>query len=242
MVTDFSKKSTVDQIRQRFDRDVERFSNLESGQEAAMDAPLMMGLTAEAALAAAPRAKRLLDIGCGAGNYTLKILQTKTDIDCDLVDLSAPMLERAHQRVTAKTSGCVRIFQGDIRHVPLDTGAYDIIIAAAVLHHLRDDGDWRQVFGKLHTLCAPGGGLWIVDLIRHATPGVQELMEKEYKQYLIGVGGPRYSDAVMAVIDQEDSPQTISFQLDMLRQAGFSQTEVLHKKGCYAAFGAIKPA
>ena len=33
-------KSTVEEIRQRFDGDVERFSNLETGQSATVDAPL----------------------------------------------------------------------------------------------------------------------------------------------------------------------------------------------------------
>jgi tRNA (cmo5U34)-methyltransferase len=42
-------KSTVDEIRQRFDADVERFSNLETGQSATIDAPLAMALVAEAA-------------------------------------------------------------------------------------------------------------------------------------------------------------------------------------------------
>src|SRR5687768_11443821 len=32
-------KSTVDEIRRRFDADVERFSNLETGQSATLDAP-----------------------------------------------------------------------------------------------------------------------------------------------------------------------------------------------------------
>jgi tRNA (cmo5U34)-methyltransferase len=32
-------KSTVEQIRERFDGDVERFSNLETGQSATIDAP-----------------------------------------------------------------------------------------------------------------------------------------------------------------------------------------------------------
>ena len=32
-------KSTVEEIRQRFDKDVERFSNLETGQSATIDAP-----------------------------------------------------------------------------------------------------------------------------------------------------------------------------------------------------------
>ena len=33
------RKSTMEQIRARFDRDVERFSNLETGQSATVDAP-----------------------------------------------------------------------------------------------------------------------------------------------------------------------------------------------------------
>ncbi len=30
------------------------------------------------------------------------------------------------------------------------------------------------------------------------------------------------------------------FQLDLLRQVGFAQIEVLHKNVCFAAFGAVK--
>lgn len=235
-----SKKSTVDQIRQRFDRDVERFSNLDTGQEAAMDAPLMLELTAKAALACTPQAMCMLDIGCGAGNYSLKILQNKADIHCDLVDLSASMLKKAYQRVTVETRGEVATFQGDIRQVELPKGKYDIITAAAVLHHLRDEDDWHNVFEKLYSLCAPGGSLWIVDLIRHGSPTLQKMMNTLYGHYLEKVGGSQYRDKVMAVIDQEDSPETLPFQLNLLLKVGFTQVEVLHKNAAYAAFGALK--
>jgi tRNA (cmo5U34)-methyltransferase len=30
------------------------------------------------------------------------------------------------------------------------------------------------------------------------------------------------------------------FQLDLLRQVGFAQVEVLHQNVCFAAFGAVK--
>ncbi len=42
-------KSTVEEIRERFDHDVERFSNLETGQSATIDSPLMLEMVAEAA-------------------------------------------------------------------------------------------------------------------------------------------------------------------------------------------------
>src|SRR5271154_6055151 len=94
-------KSSVEKIRERFDKDVERFSNLETGQAATMDAALCMDLVTEAAAATTPQARDLLDIGCGAGNYTLKMLQRLPGLNCTLVDLSRPMLDRAVERVTA---------------------------------------------------------------------------------------------------------------------------------------------
>src|SRR5262249_49970684 len=49
-------KSTVEEIRRRFDGDVERFSNLETGQSATVDAPPALALVAEAAAATTPHA------------------------------------------------------------------------------------------------------------------------------------------------------------------------------------------
>src|SRR6202166_826124 len=98
-------KSTVDEIRQRFDADVERFSNLETGQSATVDAPLAMALIAQAAAATTPHARHILDVGCGAGNYTLKLSEHLPNLDVTLIDLSKPMLERATERVRQATAG-----------------------------------------------------------------------------------------------------------------------------------------
>src|SRR5215217_7400361 len=97
-------KSTVDEIRQRFDADVERFSNLQTGQSATVDAPLAMALIAEAAARTTPHARHVLDVGCGAGNYSLKLLQHLPNLNLALIDLSQPMLDRARERATQ--AGC----------------------------------------------------------------------------------------------------------------------------------------
>src|SRR5437588_6502648 len=110
-------KSTVDEIRQRFDADVERFSNLETGQSATVDAPLAMALVAQAAAATTPHARHVLDVGCGAGNYTLKVLEHLPDLDATFLDLSRPMLDRAADRVGKATAGTVTAIQGDIREI-----------------------------------------------------------------------------------------------------------------------------
>lgn len=97
--------ASPEQIRERFDNDVERFSRLETGQSSTIDAPLVLDLIAEAAAAVTPGATALLDVGCGAGNYTLKLLERLPDMDVTLIDLSRPKLDRAVERVFPATSG-----------------------------------------------------------------------------------------------------------------------------------------
>jgi tRNA (cmo5U34)-methyltransferase len=176
-------KSTIEQIRQRFDKDVERFSNLETGQSATIDAPLVLDLIAKAANAANPDAKQLLDIGCGAGNYTLKLLQSLPITEVTLIDLSQPMLQRARQRISAVTPARLNLHQLDIRAFACGNQQYDVVVAAAVLHHLRSDDEWRAVFTKIHRSLKPGGSFWVSDLVHHSNPAVQAMMWERYGDY-----------------------------------------------------------
>ena len=234
------KKSSVDEIRQRFDNDVERFSNIETGQTATVDAPLSMELITQAAFKSTPQIQRVLDIGCGAGNNTIKLSTYVSPFECDLVDLSLPMLERARERIAEVNTGPITIFQGDFRVIDLPEQGYDVILAAAVLHHLRDDQDWESAFGKMFRLTAPGGSVWITDLVSHETGPVQSLMWKRYAEYLCSVGGESYKNKIFDYIDMEDSPRPVTYQMDLLRKVGFSHVELLHKNSCFAAFGGIK--
>jgi len=136
------RKSSVDEIRERFDNDVERFSTLSIGQTTTVDAVLAMDLITHAASLVNPDASHILDVGCGAGNYTLKLLQRQCDLDVTLVDLSRPMLDRARERIAQVTEGEITTMQGDIRDLEIGEERYDIILAAAVLHHLRDESQW----------------------------------------------------------------------------------------------------
>jgi tRNA (cmo5U34)-methyltransferase len=240
MPTPLENKSTIAEIKRRFDNDVERFSNLASGQSAAMEAPLLMELITAAASRATPNIRRILDVGCGAGNNTLKLLQSVSPLDCDLVDLSASMLIRAIERIGQINTGQIRTFQGDFRTLDLPENHYDVILAAAVLHHLRDDDDWERSFAKLFRLTAPGGSIWITDLVKHETSAVQSMMWDCYGRYLVDLGGETYKNRVFDYIDREDSPRPATYQLELLKKVGFERVELLHKNACFAAFGAVK--
>lgn len=233
-------KSTVNEIRARFDADVERFSNLETGQTATMDASLALELIAQTAAAVTPSARHVLDLGCGAGNYTLKQLQFLPNLDCTLVDLSQPMLDRAKERVTGATMGTVTMLRADLRELTLAPESVDIILAAAVLHHLREESEWKAVFAALYAALRPGGALWIFDLVEHSDATIQALQWQRYGEYLASFKNEAYREQVFAYIAKEDTPRPLLWQCALLERVGFSRVDILHKNGPFAAFGAVK--
>ena len=199
-----------------------------------------MELVARAAALATPHARHVLDIGCGAGNYTLKLLEHIPNLNATLIDLSRPMLDRAKLRIGRATNGVLMPIRADIRNVGLPDAHYDIVLAAAVFHHLREESEWRAVFANIFQALRPGGSLWVFDLVDTSIAALQPLMRQKYGEYLTEFRDEAYRDHVFAYVEKEDTPRSLSFQLDLCRVVGFAEVEVLHKRVCFAAFGAVK--
>jgi len=240
MSTPLEAKSTLEEIRARFDSDVERFSKLETGQQAVMDAPLILELVAVTARAYLHPGATVLDIGCGAGNFTLRVLQEVSGLHSHLVDLSRPMLSRAEQRIREVGAASVTTHQSDVRALTFGENTLDCMLAGAVLHHLRDEEDWRSTFARLHSWLKPGGRLYVSDLATFDLPDVQDVMWYRYGDYLTQLGGPEYREKVFSYIDKEDSPRSLPFQLDLLKAVGFSQYDVLHRNSVFTCYVGVK--
>ncbi|MGJ1406257.1 class I SAM-dependent methyltransferase [Sphingobacterium multivorum] len=235
-------KATLQEIETRFDNDVERFSNLETGQATTLDAVWNMELITDAIVSLYPNAQNILDIGCGAGNYDVKLLQKlESNPNVSLLDLSQPMLNRAKKRVGKLTNGEIHLIKGDFRTAALEEDKFDVIIATSVLHHLRDDKDWENAFGKLFRLLRTGGSVWIFDLIEQNNEQLQKLIYREkYGEYLTSLKDEQYRDHVFDYIEHEDTPRSLIYQLNLLTQVGFKNVDVLHKNLCFASYMGFK--
>ena len=206
-----------------------------------MDARLLMDLITRAAVALTDPIDRVLDVGCGAGNNTIRLrMETGRDFASDLLDLSPNMLARAAERVADAGATAVQTFEADFRTAELTPG-YDVILAAAVLHHLREEAEWESGFAKLFSLLRPGGSVWITDLVTHELDAVDRQMWDRWETHLAGLGKAESVAGVKAYVDAEDSPRPVTFQLELLRRVGFTRVELLHKNGPFAAFGAVRP-
>lgn len=233
-------KSSPENLRQNFDQQVERFSNLETGQTTAIDSPLCMELIARSAALLNPDATNIIDLGCGGGNYAVKVAAFLPDVDCTLIDLSANMLEKAEERVLENISGKVTVIQGDYRDIDLGEKQYDVITAGTTLHHLRGDEEWESVFAKVCRALKPGGTFWINDIVISETEEINRMMLGGWLSILRKQVSPEEVDMYLNRYESEDTPRTLSYQLDLMKQVGFSETIVLHKHFNFAAFGARK--
>jgi tRNA (cmo5U34)-methyltransferase len=173
------------------------------------------------------------------------MLQQVPNLDCTLVDLSLPMLQRAHERVAAATTGEITLHQADMRELDLGENRFDLVLSAATLHHLRTDDEWHAMFQKIHRALRPGGSFWIFDLVEQSSPALQDLMWTRFGRYLVdlkggGDAGAAYRDAVFAYVAREDTPRPLLFQTSLLHTTGFTNIDILHKNGPFAAFGGTK--
>ena len=77
-------------------------------------------------------------------------------------------------------------------------------------------------------------------MIEHTNAAVQDAMWRRYGSYLAAFKGEAYREHVFGYIEQEDTPRPLMFQIDLLRETGFREVDLLHKNSVFAAFGGIR--
>jgi ubiquinone/menaquinone biosynthesis C-methylase UbiE len=104
---------------------------------------------------------RVLEIGCGTGNVTVRAKRTAPGADLTATDPDPLAMARA-QRKTRGLTG-IRFEQAYAQELPFSDGAFDRALSSMMLHHL--DADVKAATAaEIHRVLRPGGTLHIVDI------------------------------------------------------------------------------
>lgn len=236
------KKMTLDEIRKKFDEKVDYYSNAEAGQENTPDAAAVLDMIMASIKDLDSAPESICDLGCGAGNFSLRLSRQHPGVFVDLVDLSSAMLERAVSRVSDAGGIVQTVTQGDINSIQLPENRYDIIVSGACLHHLREEEDWERVIGGIFRALKPGGSFWYWDLVDHEHPSVRKIQYQRWGKHLSEYKDDTYRDYIFVECEKEDSPRSIPFITSKMMKSGFYSWDVLHKNAVFSALVAFKKA
>ena len=109
-------------------------------------------------------AGKVLDLGCGAGDISIRFARAFPQCVVYGVDGAEAMLARGRLRLIQEGLGeRVRLIRGYIPGAPLPPAAYDALISNSLLHHMREP---MGLWGAVKRSAKPGVPVFVMDLLR----------------------------------------------------------------------------
>lgn len=116
---------------------------------------------------AGDRPCRVLDVGCGTGQFATRIRAALPSARVWGIDLTSEMLSRGAPRWRHHAGEVIPV-QGDSERLPFASGSFDFVTCANSFHHYPRQA---RAVAEMHRVLRPGGRLLIIDGYRDAPWG-----------------------------------------------------------------------
>ncbi len=103
----------------------------------------------------------VLDLGCGTGQLTRRLIERFPDATVIGVDLSEGMLDAAAARTAEIGAGASALVRADAHHLPFAPASVDVVVCTESFHWYRDQA---RALGELAGVLRPGGRLLIASI------------------------------------------------------------------------------
>ena len=181
---------------------------------------------------------RVLDLGAGTGSFAAHVAAVYPNARFVLMDVADKMLEAAREHF--KDQGERFAFEvADYRDIKGE-GEYDLVISSLSIHHLTDD-EKANLFKTVFSLLKPAGAFINIDQIRGETETLRRLNWNRWLNHVQSSGAT--DEQIRASIERRttyDKDALLADQVNWLKQAGFSDVDVVYKNFFLGVFLAIK--
>jgi ubiquinone/menaquinone biosynthesis C-methylase UbiE len=133
---------------------------------------------------------RILDVGCGTGEISERLLELFPDASLIGIDLEVKHLERARQR-SARFGGRAQFEKGDALQLPVPDASFDLVVCRHLVQAVPDPARVVRELaraarrqGRLHVLAEDYGMLWAHPL----PPGAERFWLDIVPRYGAAVG------------------------------------------------------
>jgi len=203
------------------------------------------------ALCVSSDSARILELGCGTGELTLKVLKQCPNAQLVAVDYSPRMIDFVASKLDQQGEGDrVKTLQLDFGEwvndgADAEVGSnFDAIISSLAIHHLADEMK-AKLFQKVARSLNPNGQFWNADPLLPEFPELSDIYQQSRQHWAQKQGYDL--EAVRGKIGKSDTQgyssqdqlATLETHLQLLKDAGFSKTAVIWKYYNVGVFGGL---
>lgn len=160
----------------------------------------------------------LLDIGCGTGLELQAIYKRFPNVKITGIDLCKDMIDKLQEKYGSKE---IELIVSDYFEYPFSAERYDAALSFETLHHFKYEKK-QKIYKKLFQAIKHGGYYIECDYIACCNEEERICLEQyEYKRQKNHI-----PDDVFVHID---IPLTLEHQIELMKNAGFSEVRVLYE-------------
>lgn len=196
----------------------------------------------EALVAALPfehdTAIEAIDLGCGTGTVAKAVKDAYPNARLTCIDIAEKMLQMARAKLAGAPDTEYILSDFNDFEFPKE---YHAVVSSLALHHLETDGDKLGFYKKIYSGLKEGGVFANADVVLGSTDALQQRYMDKWKSFMYGsVGRDEAEGKWIPKYYEEDRPVSLTAHLKMLKEAGFSATDVVWKYYNYAVYTAVK--
>jgi trans-aconitate methyltransferase len=169
---------------------------------------------------------RVLDLGCGAADVTLRFARAFPDCVIDAVDGAEQMLDHAHALIAhAGMQARINLLHRCLPTIQLPSHPYDAIISNSLLHHLHDP---NVLWNTIKTHARAGTAIFVLDLLRPASVEQAHALVEQYAQAEPAILKRDFFNSLLAAFRADEiGAQLMQCGLPQLRIRAISDRHVL---------------
>ncbi|MEG3899258.1 MULTISPECIES: class I SAM-dependent methyltransferase [unclassified Microcoleus] len=192
---------------------------------------------------------RILELGCGTGELSLKVLQRYPSVEIIAVDYSPRMLDFARAKIesagyAARWTGIEMDFGEWANNPNLSSlgDKFDACISSLAIHHLEDEMKLK-LFRRIRESLNAGGCFWNADPTLAESAAMKDIYQRREEDWALSQGETlaqiraNVGTSVSYGYSNPDRLATLSAHLEMLASSGFETVAVPWKYYGMAVFG-----
>jgi len=170
---------------------------------------------------------RVLELGCGTGNLSLRLAERLPGASVTLVDGSSEMVALTRSRLAGaseRDSQRHQFITGMFEDLALPARSFDLVVSSISLHHVADKG---ALYERIHGLLRMGGRFCFADQIRGEPAANHEL---NWRRWLAFCAEPGHCSAeeIQSLLDHaaaHDHYTTLSDHTALMSGARFAEID-----------------